>query len=263
MSWNVIYQSLPLYLEGLWTTTWLVAAALILGLMLSLPLAVWASHKNPFVRLPVDAYTYVFRGTPLLVQLFIIYYGLGQFETVQNSVFWVLLSEAWFCALLAFTLNTAAYTTVIISGSIKSTPKGEIEAASACGMSPGLRMRRIVLPSAFRRALPAYGNEIIFMLHGSAVASVITIVDITGAARVVNSRFYTPYEAFITAAVFYLILTFAIVYAMRLVERRYMAHLSSDPDKPTRKREQSLPAPGALAPVASVPPKEPPRHRHG
>lgn len=225
MAWQVVANNLPLYLQGLWTTLWLVAASLATGLALALPLAVARTSGNWLVAGPVAAYTYVFRGTPLLVQLFLIYYGLGQFEGVRESALWPWLREAWFCALLAFTLNTAAYTTEIIAGAIRTTARGEIEAAIACGMSPALRLRRIVLPSAVRRALPAYGNEIIFMLHGSAVASVITIVDLTGAARVVNARFYTPYEAFITAGLFYLALTFAIVFAMRQVEHRLLAHL--------------------------------------
>ncbi len=144
---------------------------------------------------------------------------------MRESFAWPLLSQAWFCALLAFTLNTAAYTTEIIRGAIQATPHGEVEAARACGMSPALMFRRILLPSAFRRALPAYGNEVIFMLHGSAVASMVTIVDLTGAARIVNSRYYSPYEAFLTAAAFYMVLTFAIVGLFRLLERHWHAHL--------------------------------------
>lgn len=225
MAFEIVLENLGLYLQGLWTTVWLVAAALALGLVLAVPLAVARTSANPLVNGPVWAYTYFFRGTPLLVQLFLIYYGASQFEAVRNSILWPLLSQAWFCALLAFTLNTAAYTTEIIRGAIQATPAGEVEAAKACGMSRSLMFRRIILPSAFRRALPAYGNEVIFMLHGSAVASVVTIVDLTGAARIVNSRYYTPYEAFLTAAVFYLALTFVIVWLFRLLEHRWHAHL--------------------------------------
>jgi arginine/ornithine transport system permease protein len=225
MDFNVIRESLPLYLEGLWTTVWLVAAALVLGLLLAVPLAILRTSRNPLVSWPVFGFTYFFRGTPLLVQLFMIYYGAAQFVGLRESFAWALLSQAWFCALLAFTLNTAAYTTEIIRGAIQATPHGEVEAARACGMSPALMVRRILLPSAFRRALPAYGNEVIFMLHGSAVASVVTIVDLTGAARIVNSRYYTPYEAFLTAAAFYMVLTFTIVGLFRLLERHWHAHL--------------------------------------
>jgi arginine/ornithine transport system permease protein len=225
MDISIIVANLGLYFQGLWTTVWLVGAALVLGLCLSVPLAVMRTSRNLLVNGPVWAYTYFFRGTPLLVQLFMIYYGLGQFEAVQQSIFWPLLKQAWFCCLLAFTLNTAAYTTEILRGAIEVTPAGEIEAAKAAGMSPLLMLRRIVLPSAFRRALPGYGNEVIFMLHGSAVASVVTIVDLTGAARMVQSRSYAPYEAFITAAVFYLVLTFALVWLFRQLEHRLHAHL--------------------------------------
>jgi arginine/ornithine transport system permease protein len=225
MDLNVIRESLPLYLEGLWTTIWLVASALVLGLLLAVPLAILRTSRNPLVSWPVFGFTYFFRGTPLLVQLFMIYYGAAQFVGLRESFAWPLLSQAWFCALLAFTLNTAAYTTEIIRGAIQATPHGEVEAARACGMSPSLMFRRILLPSAFRRALPAYGNEVIFMLHGSAVASVVTIVDLTGAARIVNSRYYTPYEAFLTAAAFYMALTFTIVGLFRLLERHWHAHL--------------------------------------
>ena len=190
-----------------------------------MPLAILRTSRNPLVSWPVFGFTYFFRGTPLLVQLFMIYYGAAQFVGLRESFAWPLLSQAWFCALLAFTLNTAAYTTEIIRGAIQATPHGEVEAARACGMSPSLMFRRILLPSAFRRALPAYGNEVIFMLHGSAVASVVTIVDLTGAARIVNSRYYTPYEAFLTAAAFYMVLTFTIVGLFRLLERHWHAHL--------------------------------------
>lgn len=226
---EIVTSNLGLYLEGLWTTIWLVALSLVVGLLLAVPLGILRTSRNPLLNGPVWAYTYFFRGTPLLVQLFMIYYGSGQFAAIRESIFWPLLSQAWFCALLAFTLNTAAYTAEIVRGAIVTTPTGEIEAAKACGMSPALMYRRIVLPSAFRRALPAYGNEVIFMLHGSAVASVVTIVDLTGAAGIVNARYYAPYEAFLTAALFYMALTFLIVRLFALLERRWHAHLKPRP----------------------------------
>ncbi len=222
---EIVAANLPLYLRGLWTTVWLTFVSLVLGLLLAVPLGLARTSRNPLINGPVWAYTWFFRGTPLLVQLFMIYYGAGQFEAIRSSVLWPLLSQAWFCALLAFTLNTAAYTAEIVRGAVLATPAGEIEAARALGMSRALVFRRIVLPSAFRRALPAYGNEMVFMLHGSAVASVVTIVDLTGAARIVNSRYYSPYEAFLTAALFYMVLTFAIVGLVKLLERRWHAHL--------------------------------------
>lgn len=192
---------------------------------MAVPLALLASSRNWLVRLPVFCFSYFFRGTPLLVQMFMLYYGLGQFQAIQNSVLWPILREAYWCALIAFTLNTCAYTTEIIRGAIVTTPYGEIEAAKACGMSKLLMIRRILLPSAFNRALPAYGNEVIFMLHASSLASIITLVDITGAARIINSRFYSPYEAFLTAALFYMALTFIIAFLFKRLEQRWFAHL--------------------------------------
>jgi arginine/ornithine transport system permease protein len=225
MNFTLIAQNIDLYLQGLVTTLQLVITSLMLGLGMAIPLALMASSHNWLLRAPVFCFSYFFRGTPLLVQMFMIYYGLGQFQFIQDSVFWPILREAYGCALIAFTLNTAAYTTEILRGAILATPFGEIEAAKACGMSTGLMIRRIILPSAFRRALPAYGNEVIFMLHGSSLASVITIVDITGAARVIYSRYYSPYEAFLTAALFYMALTFIIVFLFKRLERRWFAHL--------------------------------------
>ncbi|HEX2525804.1 MAG TPA: ABC transporter permease [Geminicoccus sp.] len=225
MDFSVVFESWHLYAWGLWTTLWMVAVSLAVGLLLAVPVGIMRASSNPLINAPAWFYTYCFTGTPLLVQLFLIYYGLGQFEVVRDSPFWFLLREAWFCALLTFVLNTAAYTAEILRGAIQNTPKGEIEAARACGMSRPLMLRRIILPSAFRRALPAYGNEIIFMLHGSSIASIVTIIDITGAARLVQSRFYAPFEAFITAGILYLILTWTITLAMRRLERSWFAHL--------------------------------------
>lgn len=225
MDFSVITDNIGLYLDGVVTTVELVTLSLLAGLVIAVPLGVLHTSRNPYVWGPVWFYVYVFRGTPLLVQLFLIYYGLAQFEAVRESIFWPLLKEPHSCALIAFALNTGAYTTEILRGAIETTPHGEIEAARAFGMSRVKMFRRIILPGAFRRALPAYGNEVIFMLHGSAVASVITIVDILGAARIVNSRYYTPYEAFLAAGAFYLVLTFAIVYLFKRLEGRLYRHL--------------------------------------
>ncbi len=225
MEFSIILENLPIYFQGLKNTLILVSISLALGLLGAIPLALLRTSKNWLVSGPIQAYVYFFRGTPLLVQMFLIYYGMGQFEPVKASFLWVFFKEAYFCALFAFTLNTCAYTTEIIRGAIENTPHGEVEAAKAAGMSSLLRFRRIILPSAFRRALPSYSNEIIFMLHGSSLASVITIIDITGAARIVNSRYYSPYEAFLTAAVFYMAITFLIVWLVKRLEIKWFAHL--------------------------------------
>jgi len=227
LDFSIIIDNLDLYWRGLWLTVQLVSGSLFLGLCLAIPLALMAASGRWWLSVPVFCFSYFFRGTPLLVQMFMLYYGAGQFEFIQQSMLWPVLREAYWCALIAFTLNTAAYTTEILRGAIQAVPVGELEAARACGMSNALAIRRIVLPSAFRRALPAYGNEVIFMLHGSALASVITLVDITGAARIINSRYYGPYEAFITAGLFYMALTFLVVFLFKQVERHWLAYLRS------------------------------------
>ncbi|MFN2331046.1 MAG: ABC transporter permease [Halomonas sp.] len=224
---NVIFtpQTIRYYWDGLVTTTQLVFLSLVIGLVLAVPLAIGRSSGRRWISLPIYLYTYVFRGTPLLIQLYIIYYGVVFFDGIQETFLWPMLREAFYPALIAFTLNTAAYTTEIFRGAIKATARGEIEAARAYGMSKSLMMRRIILPSAFRRALPAYGNEVIFMLHASAIASVVTLMDLTGAARFVYARFYAPFEAFLFVAAIYLCLTFAILYFFRWLEKRLLAHL--------------------------------------
>jgi len=225
MDIEAIVSNLPLYFDGLITTVQLVLIALILGLVLAIPLGLLASRHHVLVTIVPKAFIYFFRGTPLIVQMYMIYYGAGQFEPLRESFLWPVFKEAYTCALIAFSLNTAAYTAEILRGAIIATPYGEIEAGRACGMSGWLILRRVVLPSSFRRALPAYGNEVIFMLHGSALAGVITIVDLFGAARIVNSRHFVPFESFITAGFFYLILTFMIIWLFKRLEFRWHAHL--------------------------------------
>jgi len=176
---------------------------------------------DPLVR----GYVYVFRGSPLLVQLFLIYYGLAQFGFVRDSFLWPFLRDAWWCALLAFTLNSAAYQTEILRGALEATPKGDREAAVALGMSPWLAARRILIPAALRRALPQMGNEAVFMLHGTAIASVITIQDILGVGRMINGRYYVVYEGLLSAAALYMALTGLVVLAVRALEKRYLRHL--------------------------------------
>lgn len=239
MELSIITDNIGIYLEGLQNTLILVSISLVIGLLIAVPLAIARIYGSPAVQIPIRAFVYFFRGTPLLVQMFLVYYGFGQFDLLKTSFLWPLFREAYFCALFTFTLNTAAYTTEILRGAIKATPHGEIEAALAAGMSRLLMVRRIILPSAFRRALPAYSNEIIFMLHGSSLASVITIIDITGAARIINSRFYSPYEAFLTAALFYLAITFTIVFLVKKLETRWYAHLQ--PQSTTRSAIEAPP----------------------
>ena len=221
MDFSILADSWPIYWQGLYTTVWLVAAALVIGLVIAIPIGIARNSKMPLVYMPAWAFIYFFRGTPLLIQLYLIYYGLSQVISVQGTLW----QDAWFCALVAFVLNTAAYTAEIVRGSINSMPKGEIEAAKAYGMSSAQAFRRIILPSSLRRALPAYSNEVIFMLHGSAVAGIVTIVDLTGAAKIVNSRYYAPFESYLFAGMFYMVLTFVILWGFRKLEGRWMRHM--------------------------------------
>ncbi|WP_026957298.1 ABC transporter permease [Aliagarivorans taiwanensis] len=213
------------YWDGLVMTVQLVFLSLIIGLVLAIPLAIMRTSENWLVNRSVWLFTYIFRGTPLLIQLYIIYYGVAYIDGIQQSMFWPIVREAYVPTLFAFVLNTAAYTTEIFRGAIVATGRGEIEAAMAYGMSRGKCMRRIILPSAFRRALPAYSNEVIFMLHASSIASVVTIIDITGAARDVYARYYAPFEAFTFAALIYLCLTFILVFGFKQWEKRWHRHL--------------------------------------
>jgi arginine/ornithine transport system permease protein len=225
VSFDAIVDNLPLYLSGAWTTLRLLAMSLVLGLLAAIPLGVLRASSRRRWWMPVWCFTFVVRGTPLLVQLFLLYYGLAQFEAVRASLLWPLLSSAWFCAVAAFAINTCAYTTEIIAGAIRTTPPGEIEAARSVGMPWLLMVRRILLPSALRRALPGYGNEVVLMLHATSLASIVTLLDLTGVARDVNSRFFLPFPAFITAALFYLAITFVLVALFRRAEARWARHL--------------------------------------
>ena len=225
MDFAVIIDNLPLYLSGLRITVELLILSLICGLCIAVPIGVAAASHHTSINLLPRGFIYFMRGTPLLAQVYLIYHGFAQFDFLRESFLWVVFREAYWCALIAFALNTAGYTAEIIRGAIVQTARGEIEAARACGMSQAMTMRRIILPSVFRRSLPAYGNEVIFMLHGTVLAGVITLVDLFGAAKIVNSRHFVPFESFIAAGFFYLCLTFIIVYAFKCMEKKWHVHL--------------------------------------
>lgn len=228
----LIADHLDKFLLGTLLTLEITVLALLFGGLLAIPLAVARAHRHRWLNGPIWCFAYCFRGTPLLVQTYLIYYGLAQFDFIRESFLWQpILAKAWWCALIAFTLNTAAYTTEFLRGAIETTPYGEVEAARACGMSPFTTLRRVVLPSAFRRALPAYSNEVIFMLHSSVVLSTITLQDILGVGRWLNGRYYLAYEGFITAMLFYMVLVFFISRGFRLWEKHWLGHLQ--PREPT------------------------------
>lgn len=213
------------------TTAWLLASSLAVGAVLALLIALaLTSHYTP-VKLLASAYTYFIRGTPLLIQVYLIYYGLAQLEWIQtrwDEIWpWTHFKDPFFCALLAFALNNAGYTAEMLAGSIRETHAGEIEAAHAMGMSRWQTMRRIILPSALRRTLPAYSNEVVMMLHSTSLASTVpAMLDITAAASRIYSDYYLPFEAYMFAAAIYLSITFMLVGCFKLAEKRYLAFLA-------------------------------------
>ena len=220
MNWRVMWDSLPELAEGALVTIELIAISGVLGLALAVPLALARVARPLWLRAGPFAYIFFFRGTPLLIQIFLVYYGVSQFDVVRESFLWPILREAYWCAIIAFTLNTAAYTAEILRGAIQSVPEGEVEAAKAIGMGRWMRLRRVVLPRAFRIALPAYSNEVILMLKGSALASTITLLDLTGVARTLIAKTYMPIELFLAAGLFYLAITAVVLQGFRFVEKR-------------------------------------------
>jgi His/Glu/Gln/Arg/opine family amino acid ABC transporter permease subunit len=223
---SIIQDSIPRLLHGAVTTVELTAVSLAFGLCLAVPFAIMRTHRNPLLWMPVYAFNFYFRGTPLLVQVFLVYYGSGQFQIFLTQVgLWTFFQQATFCAVLTLTLNTAAYTCEILRGGIEAISFGEIEAARACGMSGLLLYRRIILPKAFRLAWPAYTNEVVFLLQATSLVSIITVMDITGVARMVASRSFAFYELYITAAILYLILVYGVLSFFRKVEYRLSGHL--------------------------------------
>jgi arginine/ornithine transport system permease protein len=225
---DLVLSHWQLFAQGVWMTLQLTFLALAAGLLIALPAGIVRARRKRFWSPAFGAYVYLFRGTPLLVQTYLIYYGLAQFDFVRDSYAWPVLREAWWCAVIAFSLNSGAYSAEILRGAIKTTPKGELEGARALGLSERQVTWLVLLPSALRRALPQYGNEVVFMLHGTVVASVITIQDILGVGRTVNAKYYISYEGLLTAAALYMIITYITVRLFRLVEEKYLKHLNLD-----------------------------------
>ncbi|MBC3207121.1 ABC transporter permease [Pseudomonas sp. SWRI111] len=219
MNWDVIIKWLPKLAQGATLTLELVAIAVIAGLLLAIPLGIARSSKLWYVRSLPYTYIFFFRGTPLLVQLFLVYYGLAQFDAVRESSLWPYLRDPFWCATVTMTLHTAAYIAEILRGAIQAIPPGEIEAARALGMSRPKAMFYIILPRAARIGLPAYSNEVILMLKASALASTVTLLELTGMARTIIARTYLPVEIFFAAGVFYLVMAYVLVRGFKLLER--------------------------------------------
>jgi His/Glu/Gln/Arg/opine family amino acid ABC transporter permease subunit len=214
-----------LFLLGLRNTVILLFGPLLIAGFIAIPLSVIRARRVPVLNAVVLGYVYLFRGTPLLVQLYLLYYGAAQFALIRESVLWQVLREAWWCTFIAFTVCSAAYLTEILRGAIEAVPIGEVEAAKAFGMNSFKALQRIILPSAVRRALPAYSNEVIFLLHSTAIASTVTIVDILGAARQFNNKYYLAFDGFIVAAILYIALVYLISRGFSFWESRWLRHL--------------------------------------
>jgi histidine transport system permease protein len=226
--WQQYLFGTPGHLTGLVVTLWLTAASVGLGFVLAVPLSVARASTNRWLSVPVSFYTYIIRGTPLYVQLLLLYSGVYTLDSVRATPFLnAFFRDAFNCTILAFTLNTGAYTTEIFAGAIKATPHGEIEAARAYGMSNFTLYRCIILPSALRRALPAYSNEVILMLHATTLAATATVPDLLKVARNASSEYYLPFVAYGIAAALYLCITFTLIWFFRKAEHKWLAYLIS------------------------------------
>ena len=216
-------EYLPQLLKGLGTTLELTFASLAAGFVLAVTFTLILSLRFKPLEWLVKLQILLFTGTPLLVQIFLIYYGPTQFEFLRGTFIWNWLSEPWFCAMLALALNSAAYSTQLFKGAIEAVPAGDWEAAMALGMNKKQALIRIVLPHAFRRALPAYGNEMILVMKGTSLASTITLMDLMGYADRLNAQTYDTLTVFTMAGAIYLIITGIMTLAVRMLEKKALA----------------------------------------
>ena len=220
MDFDLMLNSFPKLLNATLITLKLLSLSLIIGLFLGFCFAILRLNKNIFVNRFAYGYSYLFRGTPLLVQIFIIYFGLGQIEFLRSSFLWVILKEPYWCAIIAFSLNTGAYTSEIIRSALQTIKPGFIEAGKSLGLSNKIIFFKIQIPIAIRQSLPAYGNEIILMLKGTSLASTVTLMDLTGVAKYIISTTFKPVEVFIVAGSIYLFLTFLIHNFIKIAEKK-------------------------------------------
>ena len=221
MDLELMINSLPKLLNAAVITLKLLSVSLIIGLFIGLFFAILRINKNIFISKFAYGYSYVFRGTPLLVQIFIIYFGLGQIEYLRSTVLWAILKEPYWCAIIAFSLNTGAYTSEILRSAFQTIKPGIIEAGKSLGISNKVIFFKVQIPMAIRQSLPAYGNEIILMMKGTSLASTVTIMDLTGVAKYIISTTFKPIEVFIVAGGIYLFMTFIIHNVIKFLEKKY------------------------------------------
>ena len=221
MDLDLMAVSFPKLLSATIVTLKLLSLALFCGLIIGLLFAILRLNRNPIINKFAYGYSYVFRGTPLLVQIFIIYFGLGQIEYFRSTFLWVVFKEPYWCAIIAFALNTGAYTSEILRSAFETIKPGIIEAGKSLGISNKIILYKIQIPVAIRQSLPAYGNEIILMMKGTSLASTVTLMDITGVAKHIVSTTYKPLEIFLMAGGIYLFMTFLIHNLIKYLERKY------------------------------------------
>ena len=221
MDLSLIATSLPKLLSAAVVTLKLLSISLFFGLIVGLIFAVLRLNKNMIINKFAYGYSYVFRGTPLLVQIFIIYFGLGQIEYFRSTFLWTVFKEPYWCAIIAFALNTGAYTSEILRSAFETIKPGVIEAGKSLGISSTIIFYKIHIPIAIRQSLPAYGNEIILMMKGTSLASTVTLMDITGVAKHIVSTTYKPLEVFLLAGSIYLFMTFLIHNLIKYLEKKY------------------------------------------
>ena len=221
MSFDLIISSFPKMINAAFITIQLLSLSLLIGLFLGLVAAILRLNKNIFINKLAYGYSYLFRGTPLLVQIYIIYFGLGNIEFIRSTFLWVFLKEPFWCAIIAFALNTGAYTSEILRSAFQTIKPGVIEAGKSLGISNKIIFYKIQIPIAIRQSLPAYGNEIILMLKGTSLASTVTIMDLTGVAKHIISTTFKPVEVFILAGSIYLFMTFIIHNVIKFLEKKY------------------------------------------
>jgi len=221
MDLELMINSLPKLLSASVITLKLLSISLVIGLFIGLLFSILRLNKNIFINRFAYGYSYIFRGTPLLVQIFIIYFGLGQIEYLRSTFLWVILKEPYWCAIIAFALNTGAYTSEILRSAFQTIKPGIIEAGKSLGISNKIVFYKIQIPIAIRQSLPAYGNEIILMMKGTSLASTVTLMDLTGVAKYIISTTFKPIEVFIVAGSIYLFMTFCIHNLIKFLEKKY------------------------------------------
>jgi histidine transport system permease protein len=226
--WQPFLWGSPNHISGLAMTLWLTVASCVMGFAFALPLSVGKASGPLWIRGPISVFTFVFRGTPLYIQLLIVYSAIYGLDFVRSTPgLGAFFKDALNCTILAFTVNTCAYTTELLTGAVKATPSGEVEAARSLGLSGSSLYLRIILPSALRRALPAYSNEVILMLHATSLAFTATVPDILKVARDANAEYYLPFPAFGIAAILYACLSLTFISLFRKAERKWLRHLST------------------------------------